>query len=179
MGVGAEIIAIEDTDSVGWVESFTTLGEVTFQNLRGFVANVIAALDGRTLSLLHIQVHGSPAGVWFGPDMVTDANFSTYSAQLGRLTASFRAGAWVDLRACDVGQNLPLLRLIHNLWGVGIVAGRGKQNNLFDANLGRYQLITPRGDEDTSLFVPPWVEYDTSRRVTRAATSRIANFFGL
>jgi hypothetical protein len=179
MGLGAEIIAIEDTDSVGWVESATTVGEVAFQSLTSFVDNVIAALGGRRLALLHIQVHGSPSGVWFGSDMLSDSNFSSFSGRLGRLTASFESGAWVDLRACEVGQNLPLLRRLHNLWGVGIVAGRGLQSNLVDANLGRYQVITPGGNEDTSFFVPPWVEYDTGRRATRAVTSRVANLLGL
>ena len=178
-GLGAEIIAIDETtasggvDIVGWVESATTLGEVNFESVDSFVDNVLAALGSRRMSLLHIQVHGSPQHARFGRHYVRDDNFDTYRARLARLTSKFTAGAWVDLRACNVGQNLALLRRFHGLWGTGIVAGRGNQNNLFDLNFGRYQVIYPDGREDTDFFAPPWVRYDTTRRGIREITSRL------
>ncbi|MEE8270451.1 MAG: hypothetical protein V3R98_01800, partial [Alphaproteobacteria bacterium] len=155
-GLGAEIIAIEDTDTVGWVECATTIGEVTFQNIQTFVHNVLCELGTRSLSLLHIQVHGNEHGVQFGPSWVTINNFGTHQPTLSRLGPKFAGGAWVDLRACDAGQNLPLLRLFHSLWNVGIVAGRGRQSNLIDANLGNYQVITPSGHEYQSVMAPPF-----------------------
>ena len=57
---GAEIIAIEDSDSVGWVESATTIGDVTFRSLETFVVAVEEQLGDRKLALLPIQVHGNP-----------------------------------------------------------------------------------------------------------------------
>lgn len=169
--LGAEIIAIEDSDTTGWLESATTVGEVNFQSLQAFVDNVLSELGSRDLALLHIQVHGSPTGVAFGPDWVNADNFSTYQPNLGRLAPKFIRHAWVDLRACEVGQNLPLLHMFRRLWGVGIVAGRGLQNNLLDANFGLYQIIDPEGNETTSFTVPPWVGYDIGRRATRGVLS--------
>src|SRR5215468_5370039 len=95
--LGAEIIAIEDTDMTGWVESATTIGEVTFQSLQAFVDNVLSELESRDLALLHIQVHGSPTGVAFGADWVSPTNFTRYEPTLARLTARFTRRAWVDL----------------------------------------------------------------------------------
>ncbi len=173
MGIGAEIIAIEDTDSVGWVESATTIGEVGFQSVTTFVDNVLAALGSRQMALLHVQVHGSPQAVWFGPSRLDTATFASHSSVLGRLSPKFVANAWVDMRACNVGQNLALLHMFRRLWGTGIVAGRGLQNNVLDANMGFYQIISPSGDESRSFSVPPWVEYNVTRRATRGILSRI------
>lgn len=173
MGFGAEVIAIEDSDSVGWVESATTAGEVNFNSVQSFVDNVLADLNGRKMSLLHIQAHGSPSGVWFGPTEITTGNFSSYRGEFGRLASSFTDNAWVDMRACEVGQNLALLHEFRRLWSVGLVAGRGLQNNLFDANFGFYQIVTREGTESTSFRVPPWVEYNVGRRALRGITSRI------
>jgi hypothetical protein len=173
--VGAEIIAIDNTDFVGLAEDWTTLniGEFTFSDVQTFVDGVLAEVGSRTISLLHIQVHGSPNAAFFGSNRVDTTSFAGYQAQFSRLRGKFNSGAWVDLRACLVGQNLPLLRMFHNLWNVGIVAGRGLQNNIFDMNQGRYQLIYPSGREDTTFFVPSFVEYSATRRAARALFSRI------
>jgi hypothetical protein len=172
-GVGAEVIAIDDSDGVGWAESATTIGEVTFSNLQQFVDNVLADVGTRQISLLHIQVHGTTERIRFGPDRVYLSTLPSYAGTLGRLTPKFTNNAWVDLRACDVGMNLPLLRALRDLWQVNLVAGRGSQNNLFDANFGRYQIVKKNGEEDTSFFVPPWVEYNVDRRLSRAILSRL------
>lgn len=179
MPFGEEVYAIDETtssggvDIVGWVESATTIGEVNFTNVATFVGNVLAHIGPRSMSLLHIQVHGNPSSVRFGSQWVSDRNFGTHRAQFARLTPKFTRNAWVDLRACKIGQNLALMRLFHGLWGTGIVAGRGSQNNLFDANFGRYQIIHPNGQEETSFFVPSWVQYDPRRRLAREITSRL------
>jgi hypothetical protein len=172
-GLGAEIIAIDDTDRVGWVEGATTIGEVVFQTPQTFVNNVLAALGSRRMSLLHVQVHGSPDAVWFGSHRVDTNTIEALRATFERLTPKFESDAWVDMRACNVGQNLALLHKFRRMWNVGIVAGRGRQNNLFDANFGLYQIVTRDGQESTSFRVPPWVEYSVSRRLSRSITSRI------
>src|SRR5512136_1638130 len=107
--LGAEIIAIDDTDRTGWLECATTVGEVAFQTVATFVDRVIAALGARKMSLLHLQVHGSPDAVWFGTEEVSMATFGNFEATFRRLASKFESGAWVDLRACLIGQNLPLL----------------------------------------------------------------------
>lgn len=173
MTIGAEVIAIDDTDWVGDAESITTVGEVNFQCVDTFVDNVLSDLGTRQMALLHIQAHGDPGGISFGHHYVTVANFPSYSPRLRGLAPKFTSGAWVDLRACEVGQNLPLMHLFRTLWNVGLVAGRGLQNNLFDANFGRYQIVSARGEETTSFAVPPWVAYSTSRRAARGILSRI------
>jgi hypothetical protein len=172
-GTGAEVIAIEDSDTTGWLESATTIGEVNFSSAQTFVDNVLGDIGTRQMSLLHIQAHGNPDGVAFGSDWVSTSSFGSYRALFGRLTAKFQPNSWIDLRACKVGQNLPLLRQFRALWNVGIVAGRGSQNNLFDANFGFYQIVFPDGREEQTFTVPPWVEYDVGRRGTRAITSRL------
>ena len=65
------------------------------------------------------------------------------------------------------------LLMFRTLWNVGLVAGRGLQNNLFDANFGRYQIVTARGEESKSFTVPPWVAYDVGRRAARGILSHI------
>jgi hypothetical protein len=178
MSFGEEVYAIDETtssggvDYVGWFESAITIGEVNFTNVASFATNVLSHIGARRLSLLHIQVHGSPSGARFGSDWVSQTTFATHRPQFARLTSHFTPNAWVDLRACNVGQNLPLLRLFHGLWGTGIVAGRGRQNNVLDMNFGSYQIIHPDGSENTSVFVPPWVRYNPSRRLAREITSR-------
>jgi hypothetical protein len=172
-GPGAEIIAIDDTDSVGWVESATTLGEVGFQCPNTFVNNVLGALGSRSMSLLHVQVHGSPEAVWFGTHRVDLTSLESYRSAFARLTPKFTGDAWVDMRACNVGQNLTLLHAFRRLWNVGIVAGRGLQSNVLDANLGFYQIVSKSGTESTSFSVPPWVEYNLTRRAVRGITSRL------
>ena len=170
---GAEIIAIEDSDSVGWVESATTIGDVTFRSLETFVDAVEEQLGDRKLALLHIQVHGNPDGMGFGRDWVSITSFDNYRAQLGRLSGKFISQAWVNLRACNVGENVDLMHRFRQLWSVGVVAGRGKQNNVLDSNFGFYQVIFPDGSEELSFTCPKWVEYDVRRRGERAITSRI------
>jgi hypothetical protein len=172
-GIGAEVIAIDDTDFVGDAESATTIGEVNFQSVETFVDNVKSELGDRWMSLLHIQVHGNPTGIWFGRDQVTVNTFPNFRARFDQLSAYFTDGAWVDLRACEVGQNLPLLHKFRELWGVGIVAGRGLQSNVIEVNLGRYQIVTADGEEAKSFTVPPWVAYDAGRRAVRGILSRI------
>jgi len=171
--LGAEMIAIEDGDASGWLESATTIGEVNFQNIQTFVDNVLADLGSRELSLLHVQAHGNPTGIALGGDWVDVNTFDGYKAVLGRLTAKFAKGAWVDLRACEVGQNLPLLHMFRRLWRVGIVAGRGLQNNLYDANFGLYQVVYADGKELKSFSTPPFVEYNAGRRAVRSVLSHI------
>src|SRR4051794_37853348 len=90
----------------------------------------------------------------FGNDFITNANFEASRALLTRLSGKFVSGAWVDLPACNVGQNLPLLHLFRRMWNVGIVAGRGYQNNVYDMNLGFYQIVTADGQETTSFAAP-------------------------
>ena len=171
--LGAEMIAIEDGDSTGWLESATTIGEVNFQSLQAFVDNVLAELGSRDLSLLHLQAHGNPTGIALGGDWVDVNSFAGFRATLGRLTAKFAKGAWVDLRACEVGQNLPLLHMFRRLWHVGIVAGRGLQNNLYDSNFGLYQVVTADGREVRSFSTPPFVEYNVGRRAVRSVLSHL------
>ena len=168
---GAEVIAIEDSDIVGFAEATASLGEVTFRSLEGFVTNVLSDLGARNISLLHVQVHGNSDGMGFGEDWLSVATFDTYRAQLRRLSSKFTSNAWADLRGCEVGMNLPLMHRFRELWGVGVVAGRGLQNNLFDMNFGTYQIVHRDGREDTSFSAPPWVAYDVGRRAARGVLS--------
>jgi hypothetical protein len=168
---GAEIIAIEDSDWVGWAESATTFGELNFTTLEVFANAVTAELGTRKLALLHIQVHGSPEGIGFGNDWVSNATFDTYRAQLARLSGKFTSDGWLNLRACNVGSNLELLHRFRRLWNVGVVAGRSRQNNLFDMNFGFYQIVTRDGAESQSFSRPPWTEYNATRRLVRGIAS--------
>jgi hypothetical protein len=170
---GAEIIAIEDSDWVGWMESATTTGEVNFSSVESCMNGVLADLGDRSLALLHIQVHGNPGGMSFGSDYISVATFETFRAQFARLSGKFVSNAWVDFRACEIGQNVALMQRFNQLWGVGVVAGRGLQNNLYDANRGRYQVIFPDGRQDTYFFAPPWIAYNATRRLGRAVGSRV------
>jgi hypothetical protein len=167
--MGIEVIAIDDTDSTGWLESATTIGEVTFTSLSTFVSSVVGYLNGRTMKLLHVQVHGSPTRIVFGRDSVNLAGVqTTHRATLGRLTTCFDTeDPWVDLRACNIGQKVPFLQSLASLWRTTVVAGRGSQNNILDVNFGRYVIVKPDGTSETSFFAPREVDYNLGRRIGR------------
>jgi hypothetical protein len=170
---GTEIIAIEDSDHVGWTESLTTFGDVTFRSLEEFVDVVLKELGNRKLALLHILVHGSPYEVNFGPDLLSISSFDTFKATLMRLTPKFTHDAWVDFRACNIGQNLAFMRKFRELWGVGVVAGRGRQCNVLDSNLGLYQVVYRDGSETLWFTAPPWVAFSLTRRTTLSVLSSL------
>lgn len=170
--MGLEIIAIEDSDAVGWVEAATSIGEVTFRSVASMVDNIVAYAGSRRIKLLHLQAHGNSAGFYVGPDSVTLGTLATtWRGPLARLTPLFDSDPWVDLRACEVGQNVALVANLAGIWGTTIVAGRGLQNNLFDLNFGRYVTVKPDGSSETSLLAPPQVAYNVSRRLFRQITS--------
>ncbi len=156
-----EVIAVEAGDAAGWVEAATALGEVEFTSLQTFMDNVTAFIRGTRMHRLHLQAHGDSTGIEFGADFLTLETLKwAYRGQLARLTPLFTPGAVVVLRACEVGQSLALLQNLAALWNVEIVAGRGLQNNLFNANTGRYVIVRPDGSTDTSIFLPPEANYE-------------------
>lgn len=134
-----EVTAIDDTDTVGMVENWFTLGEVNFTDVPSMVTNVLAHLRTRSMTRLNIQVHGSPTHAQIGSSVVTTATFPTHRPQLSRLAGRFTSGGFVHLRACNVGQNPPLLQSFASAFGVPVYAGTGTQRNLiYPWNTGSY-----------------------------------------
>jgi hypothetical protein len=154
---GIEVIAIDVSDTGGRMESRTTIAPVKFTSLAEFVDNTIAWIRGKKIGLLHIQVHGDKDGVGFGKDRLFLTNFkAVYRGHLSKLAPYFATGAWVHLRACDVGQNVPLLQNLAGAWNVTVVAGRGSQVNVpYEINTGRYVTVKPDGQIDYSFLQPP------------------------
>ncbi len=166
--LGAEIIAQDNYDTVGFLEGITTIGEVVFTDVASFASGVLTKLGGSQLSLLHVQAHGHPSGIQWGPtDWVSPGTFSTHLPHFNQLKGRFHSDAWLDLRCCLIGQNLQLLRLFRDLWRINVIAGTGLQNNLLDMNRAHYQVVAASGAEYTTVFAPPWVRYDVERRFAR------------
>jgi hypothetical protein len=148
------VTAIDDVDTTGWIESFLTIGEINFTDLPSMVKNILTGIGSTLMNRLNIQVHGSPSAVAIGNTVVTVSNFSTHQPQLARLSSHFTSGGFVHLRACDVGQNLPLMQLFAATFGVPVYAGRGKQNNIFGLNMGYIVRCQPDGTYTTQFFQP-------------------------
>lgn len=169
--MGVEIIAIESSDWVGWVEAAASFGEIEYNSPASLVSGVVDYASGRKVKLLHVQAHGSAAGINLGTGQIGMRNLPTFRPLLSRLNPLWDADPWVDLRACSVGQNLPFVAALAAMWGTTIVAGRGRQNNLLDMNIGRYVTVKPDGTHESSFFVPPQVQYNVVRRAWREAAS--------
>jgi len=149
-----EVTAIDDVDTTGWLESFFSIGEVNFTDLNSMVANILTALGTSQMRRLNIQIHGSPSDVAVGSTVINTGNFATYQATLARLSGHFTSGGFVHLRACEVGQNLPLMRLFAATFGVTVYAGRGYQNNIYGVNTGYIVRCEPNGTCTTQFFQP-------------------------
>lgn len=149
-----EVTAIDDVDAVGWIESFLTLGEVNFTDINSMVDNILTAIGTSQMRRLNIQVHGSPSAVAFGNTVVSEANFASVQSTLARLSGHFTSGGFVHLRACDVGQNPPLMRLLAATFGVPTYAGRGRQSNIIGVNFGYIVRCEPSGTCTTQFFQP-------------------------
>ena len=170
---GTEIIAIEDSDFVGKAESAATIGEVTFRSLQEFADVVLQELGERKISVLHVQVHGNNDGIDFGYDTLCLDTFDVCRAQLDRLRSKFISNGWVNLRACNIGNNTALMHRLRKLWNVGVVAGMGGQINVVEANSGWYRIVYPNGTEALSWEVPRWVNYDLGRRLVGNSLSKL------
>ena len=118
------------------------------------VDNILATLGDGRMARLNIQVHGSPLSVAMGHTRVTVQNFESHRPTLSRLNGHFTSGGFVHLRACDVGQNLPLMRLLAATFGVSVYAGRGRQSNIIGVNLGYIVRCEPDGTCTTQFFQP-------------------------
>ncbi|GAB4513792.1 MAG: hypothetical protein Tsb0019_11320 [Roseibium sp.] len=178
---GAEIIAIETTwtreDPTGLMETVTTFGEVQFNSLPTFVDGVLSALGDRSLSLLHIQVHGSERGrgIYFGSDdMVHEGSFHYYQPILRKLAGRFRPDGWAFFRACFGGQYHVLMRQFRDLWQCNVVSGLSWQSNWVpvqggDFNRGGYYFVRTNGEEYHSRVLPISLRHQTGRRLIRWA----------
>ncbi|MEM5581756.1 MULTISPECIES: hypothetical protein [unclassified Roseibium] len=179
---GAEIIAIETTyswdDAAGLLETVTTFGEVQFNSMPTFVDGVLSALGTRSLSVLHVQVHGSSegSGIDFGShDMLREGTFHNYEPLLRKLAGRFRADGWVFFRACFGGQYHVLMRQIRDLWQCNVISGVNWQSNWLplqggDFNQGAYYVVKANGEEYTTQMLPGSLRHLTGRRLIRWAT---------
>lgn len=170
---GMEIVAADGYDRVGFAEWITTFpggGFVELQDIVTFVHGVQAAAGARKIAILHIQVHGYPGGMLFGDvnggtgELLTVGNFATYKPVLARLTSHFPTDAWVCVRACRVGQNYALLRLLRQLWNVNILAGLGDWNNVIDFNKGNYVIFERTGAEYQTRRMPNALQHSLLRK---------------
>lgn len=150
-----EVTAIDEVDSVGWFESLLTIGEVNFTDVNNFVNNVLANITTHPMSRLNVQVHGSTASLAIGHTSVTTSNISTYRSVLSRLSGHFTSSGFVHLRACYVGNALPLVTEFANIFGVPVYAATGAQRNIiYPFNMGNYVRCDPGGTCNTNASRP-------------------------
>lgn len=178
---GIEIIAYDHYDTAAFGEYWTTFGtKVLFDNVQSFVRGVLRESRGAKINLLHIQAHGDSTTIHFGDtglelssfrypfgspngDKVTQATFENFRSEFIKLTPCFAPGAWVVLRSCETGWAQILLRQFRRLWGVNILAGKGKWNNKIDYNNGSYVIFDSAGNEYLTNSLPWALQHDTLR----------------
>lgn len=183
---GLEIVAADCYDISGIGEAITTAFGgiyVVYFSLDQFVQFVTASLLGRKIGILHIQSHGSDSGdgILFGDvfnkgvfgdyyrsgDKLTMSNFPSHRSKLNELTPHFAQGAWVAVRACNVGQNLALMRALRSLWSINLVAGLGKWNNGLDQNEKEFLVLEANGSEYLTKTMPPQIQHSLMRKFWR------------
>lgn len=169
---GMEIVAADRFDGAGWSEYITTFpggGYVILQDIPTFVFGVHAAIGARPISILHIQVHGSPGTMYFGDwtnggDILNVSSFPKHRVTLQKLSPHFANDAWVVVRSCKTGQDRELLRQLGQLWGVNIFAGTGDWRNALDFNDGKYVVIERDGTEYYTRKMPDQIQSSLARR---------------
>jgi len=171
--MGIEVSVINDSHRAGWVWAATHSGELPLRNVAQMVdavlnhvrtfmpppgpndALIYAMSHGRVpmparptpgsarLSRLNIMDHGDPTGGDFGSDAVDVSNFANFDAQFRRLRPWFDQGGFVHLQHCEIGQNVGLLQMFADAFGVPVVGGRGKDNPAYRTNFGYYVRVYP------------------------------------
>lgn len=172
---GLEIVAADLFDLTGIGEAATTAfggGYVVYSSIDEFVDRVIAVLFGRKIGILHIQSHGTSDSIRFGDafrngDVLTISSFPRFRNKLGELTRHFARGAWVAVRACNAGQDLPLMRSLRDLWGVNLVAGFGAWNNILDMNYKDFLILETNGNEYRTQSMPAQIQHSLMRKYWR------------
>lgn len=172
--MGLEVTVIDDSDHVGTAAAVTRAGELYMSNVQTMVDNVLAHLRARkpysrtcspstptsaAMSRLNVLDHGNKSGVEIGTDWITSGTFGTFRPQLRRLAGHFDDDGFVHLQHCEVGQNVTLLQLFADVFGVPVVAGRGLHNPVYRANFGYYVRVYPasgssRTGHDTFFWRP-------------------------
>ncbi|WP_178346826.1 DUF4347 domain-containing protein [Marivita hallyeonensis] len=137
---------------------------MTMTSVQTMVDNVIAVLDGNSISWLNILDHGNPNGIQIGDQWITAGTLPHYSAELGRLTPYFSAGATVHLQHCESGQNRSLMRALAGIWNVTVRAGTGLHNSVLRVNYSLEPYVLCNADRCWDEPPPPPTEVDWSRK---------------
>lgn len=171
--MGIEVSVVDDSDYVGWAAGATRAGELDLRNVTQMVDAVIGHLrtyvppvnphaitihamsHGRVpmpptpipgsarLSRLNVLDHGNTSGGEFGSDWVTVSSFATFAGQFQRLRPWFGQTGFAHLQHCEIGQNVRLLEMFADAFGVPVVGGRGLHNPVYRANFGYYTRAHP------------------------------------
>lgn len=142
-GAPVTITVIDESDTTGWLEAATRLGEHEMTDVDSLVRVVVQAAGAKKIGRLNIFDHGSPQGFEIGTDWISRQTLPQYSARLRTFRGMFAPSGYVFIGACEVGQNRPLLQDLADLWGVKVVSGTGKQNNVYRMNFGTYVECQP------------------------------------
>jgi hypothetical protein len=101
------------------------------------------AAGNRKIARLNIFDHGNSSGFEIGTDWISANTLSTFAPQLRQLRGKFTNDGYVFVGACEVGNARQLLQQLADMWGVKVVAGTGKQNNVYRMNFGTYYECSP------------------------------------
>jgi hypothetical protein len=172
--VGISVTIIDDSDYVGFAASAMRIGELYMTSVDDMVKQVLDHLDswrpnvggdvlayahshGRVpipalpakgsvkMSRLNILDHGNAKGLQIGNDRVRVDTFSKFEPTLARLAPRFDTDAFAHLQHCDAAQNLRLMELFADAFGVPVVAGRGVTNPVLRFNTGNFARVYPGG----------------------------------
>ena len=171
--MGIELSAVDDEGIVGWLAGATRVGELDMKNVAQVVGaitgymrtyvpppnpqdlTIYAQSHGRVpmpvtpapgasrLSRLNFLDHGNSDGGEFGSDWVTVSTFPSFQVEFRKLRPWFAQDGFVHLQHCEIGQNVGLLQLFADTFGVPVVGGRGYHNPLYRANYGYYARVQP------------------------------------
>ncbi|MBA7567449.1 hypothetical protein ES708_09161 [subsurface metagenome] len=98
------------------------------------------------LSVLRIIDHGDPTRFKIGREIISLENVHKFTTKLGQLKGHFTANGFIDLRNCDVGNNLKLVKIIAKTVNVSVYGTTGKTNAWYGFTTGEHVRVDPNGE---------------------------------
>jgi len=136
-----EITFVNDNDLTGWLSGATRIGEVKLTDVNSMVNNALQIAGPASISLLYIDDHGNPEGIYIGSDYINMDNIDQYEPILGKLNGHISGS--VHLGQCNIGQNEEFLKRLSYIFGAPVHAGTGLMNPVLRFNTGDYVLCNP------------------------------------
>ena len=114
------VIDASKPDTVMWVDSALTYGDVGIKSVADMVSTVQALAKKKKVRELRIMGHGNVYGQWVGSDWLSLATLPTHRPELLKLVHCFGSGGFITMAGCEQGNNGGFLLEISNITGVPV-----------------------------------------------------------